>query len=181
MGSDWPERARNAAVTLSAGDDADTRRTMLLGDIKTIFADRGNPDWIKTEEIVKALVEMTERPWATIRKGDRPITAQGLRSLLEPFKVFSSHNGARTARGYRLNGFADAWARYLPPDTREEGIDPSIRPEPSNCADSGLDHIRPDGDGLDGREAAANPHGDCDPDGWTDRTPEDTGGEEIWL
>ena len=171
-GGAWPERARDAAKTLSAGgDDADSRRTMLLADIRTIFAARKKDDWIPTAEIIGTLIDMSERPWATIRRGDKPITVQGLRSLLEPFKVFSSHNPQKTMRGYGRDGFADAWARYLPPDPPPGGVDPSIRPKPGNDAASSPDHIRPDEDVPDGCASAANPHDDCDPDGWTDRTP----------
>ena len=51
---EWPERAREAAKTLSGGEEADTRRIMLLSDIRTIFADRtNNPDWIATAEIIR--------------------------------------------------------------------------------------------------------------------------------
>ena len=110
-GGEWPERAREAAVALSAGGDAEGRREMLLADIRQMFAERGNPDWIATKAIIEALVGMDERPWSEASRG-KPINPQALRSLLEPFKVFSSSNG-KDARGYKREAFAEAWARYL--------------------------------------------------------------------
>lgn len=117
VGGEWPARATAAAVALSAGGAGEGRREMLLRDIRTIFADLGHPDWIASAEIIKKLVDMAERPWPEASRG-KPLTPQGLRSLLEPFKIYScqkQQDGDRS-RGYAASSFTDAWTRYLPAD-----------------------------------------------------------------
>jgi hypothetical protein len=109
---------------------------MLLRDIRTIFADMGNPDWVASAEIIKRLVDMAERPWPEASRG-KPITPQGLRSLLEPFKIFSCQkqkDGDRS-RGYAASSFTDAWTRYLP-------ADPSVHP----CAGQQTSGFQPNRD-----------------------------------
>lgn len=54
------------------------------------------------------------RPWATWRKGDKPITPRGLAKLLEPLSIYRNQfklDGERV-RGYRRDAFDDAIARY---------------------------------------------------------------------
>lgn len=41
LGGDWPERARMAALAMSGNGDGETTLTTLLGDIKTIFDNKG--------------------------------------------------------------------------------------------------------------------------------------------
>jgi hypothetical protein len=70
---------------------------------------------MKTEDIIKALVELTERPWCEWNRG-KAITPQALRSLLEPFKISSTQHqeSGDRGRGYERAHFADVWDRYLP-------------------------------------------------------------------
>ena len=181
-GGAWPERARKAASTLSAGNDADSRREMLLADIRTVFADRDNPDWIATKAIIATLLGMDERPWSEVARG-KPINPQAMTALLKPFGVFSTktRKAGDQSRGYALNAFADAWARYLPPDSSEGAFDPSHRPKSSNGAASDPTSIRPTANGWDGSASAANPHGHWPRDGGTDQTPGDGDDEEIII
>ena len=101
IGGEWPVRAREAALALSDGGSVEGRRELLLADIRRVFADANDPDWIATKEILAKLVGMEERPWSGSSRNGKPLNAQAMRSLLEPFKVFSSHNDAKTARGYK--------------------------------------------------------------------------------
>lgn len=139
-GAEWSRRATKAAETLSAGGAAEGRREMLLADLRAIFVDRGEPKWIATAEIIKALVEMEERPWSEHSRG-KAITPKGLQSMLEPFKIHSSRSGGRDerARGYALTTFTDAWARYLPvtsvhtsADQQRRGFDANHDPSTSS-------------------------------------------------
>jgi uncharacterized protein DUF3631 len=115
--SGWPQRARRAAVTLTrdGADDAESMRTMLLADLRELFA-REPSGVLYTTEILVALEERVERPWPEYRRG-RPITARQVAALLRPVGISAGtvRRGATTAKGYRAEDMSDAWARYLPP------------------------------------------------------------------
>ena len=120
-GGDWPERARNAALALSRhGDDgADVSGIGLLADIRELFD--GEPSGVLfTSEIVAALHNREDRPWAEYERG-RAITPHQVAALLRPFHIPTNQTqrrGARTGKGYRAKDFEDSWARYLPPQDR---------------------------------------------------------------
>jgi hypothetical protein len=119
LGGPWPTLARQATLDVSGrADDAedDTLPVQLLTDIRTVFADAGDPDALDTMTLLSKLVEMGDRPWADYRHG-KPLTAHGLSRLLRPFEVFPAGTlriGARTAKGYRRDAFLDPWRRYVP-------------------------------------------------------------------
>jgi Protein of unknown function (DUF3631) len=113
-GGSWPARARHAAVTLVAQSKASTPSlgVLLLRDIKTAFADA---EVMFTAELVTALNDLDEAPWAAVRKGDQPLNA---RYLSEHLRQYEIHPGTvranlRTAKGYKRADFHDAWTRYL--------------------------------------------------------------------
>ncbi|MEW6208722.1 MAG: DUF3631 domain-containing protein [Acidobacteriota bacterium] len=112
-GRDWPQRARDAARELGATvADSESARTLILGDLKAIFEERG--DKLTSEEIIQALVEMESRPWAEWRSG-KPISKVGLARLLRPFGIqpVKWREGEITQRGYQREDFGDTFARYL--------------------------------------------------------------------
>jgi hypothetical protein len=118
-GGDWPVRARGVAVKLSAegAADQDSLRTMLLTDIRAAFQLKGT-DRLSSDELVRHLTTLDERPWPELNKGN-PTTKNGLARLLRPFAISSGTirlAGERTAKGYYLSAFDDAFARYLPPE-----------------------------------------------------------------
>lgn len=172
-GGEWPERARAAALALSAGADADaaSRATMLLEDIRDIFGHgKEPPEWLATEDILHRLNAMEERPWPELSRG-KPLSAQGLRSMLDRFKVYSSHNPKKTKRGYERQAFADAWSRYLPP-TADGG--PAIRPSVQNAATARVSAPTASvqtRSAPDGCASAQNPATARVSDGWTDVNP----------
>jgi hypothetical protein len=113
-GGDWPQRARAAAVELSAGGDVVdgvVREEQLLADIRDAF---GNGDAILTKELLAKLNGDDERPWGGYRKGNG-LDGRGLARMLRPFGVRPGTigSGAESAKGYRSDQFADAFARYL--------------------------------------------------------------------
>ncbi|MFO1038015.1 MAG: DUF3631 domain-containing protein [Geminicoccaceae bacterium] len=140
-GPQWAQRARNAALLLSAGADDDAWGTMLLEDIRAIFEESRGTDWIGTQEIVAKLADMTERPWPEASRG-RPLSEKKLADLLKPYAISSSrsHGWRDRRRGYDRGAFLDAWSRYLP---AEGPCDPSMRPEPSSGAAFRAAAIRP--------------------------------------
>jgi hypothetical protein len=117
-GSDWPERARRAAVALTAAgaDDAETKRTMLLADLREQF-DAEPSGVLFTREILDALHGRDDRPWPEYGRTGKPITGRQVAALLKPFEIPANktvRRGSYTDKGYRREWFDDAFARYLP-------------------------------------------------------------------
>jgi hypothetical protein len=112
----WPERARNVALALSAnGDQAESAKVLLLGDLRALFG-REPSGVLFTREILTALHKDETRPWPELKNG-KPITDRQLAALLKDFGLVPKtvRRGSETEKGYRLDWFADAFARYLPP------------------------------------------------------------------
>jgi hypothetical protein len=111
-GGEWPERGRRAAQCARSTDD-ESVRVLLLTDIRTILAERA-AERLASGELVEALVAIEGRPWAEWKAG-KPITPNGLARLLAPFHITPAtiRIGDRTAKGYHLAQFEDAFARYL--------------------------------------------------------------------
>jgi hypothetical protein len=141
-GGAWRERARRAALLLSAtgaAEDSDVR-VQLLADIRDLFEEL-RADKLASETIVEALIKLENRPWPEWRRG-KPITATGLARLLRPFGVASKtiRIGTDTPRGYERADFADAWHRYLCASNHNTATTPDFT-EPGN--DYGPQHAYP--------------------------------------
>jgi putative DNA primase/helicase len=114
-GGHWADRARNAAVELSAdGEDAASPRVLLLGDLRDLF-DRKSAKVQFTHEILDELHKDETRPWPEWRNG-KPMTSRHPADLLKPFKIKPQtvRRYAKTDKGYKLESFEAAFARYLP-------------------------------------------------------------------
>jgi putative DNA primase/helicase len=115
-GENWPEWGRAAALALS-GDgavDQDSMRTTLLGDIRTYFIGKGS-DRVSSDDLVYHLVALDDRPWSEMNRG-KAMTKATLARLLKPFEIFPDTvrlDATRTAKGYHLSAFEDAFGRYL--------------------------------------------------------------------
>jgi len=108
VGGDWPARARNAALALSASRaDAQNLSIDLLADIKAIVDGR---DRITSSELCDALVALETRPWRELSRG-RPLTTARLARMLGSFGV--SPRKGHAANEYHTDDFADAFERYL--------------------------------------------------------------------
>jgi hypothetical protein len=114
-GGDWPERGRAAAVAIThAKADRDpSLGIQLLADCRRLFAQE-NADRFPTEQLVQALTDLPEAPWADLR--GKPIDARGLARRLRKYEVRPSDHrfGDVVKKGYRVEDFHDAWQRYLP-------------------------------------------------------------------
>jgi putative DNA primase/helicase len=126
---EWPERARKAAEAahIAAADDPGARLELLLGDIRSVFANKGtevrdmfgaDQVIISSAKLVKALIALEGRPWAETGKDRKPLTQNKLASMLRPLGIASGKVGPENARlqGYKLSQFEDAFARYLSPE-----------------------------------------------------------------
>lgn len=109
-GGDWPQRARSAAVTMSGSVEDTDNAVELLTDIERTL-DEHPGEIITTKDLLDTLIAADDRPWATWRH-DKPITARGLARLLGPLGIHPTR--VERARGYRVDAFSDAFARYLP-------------------------------------------------------------------
>jgi hypothetical protein len=128
-GGEWPALARKAATTLAGRLEDDDLGIELLHDIKDIFDGPSAADssslpsvvsFIASAELVTQLCAQQDRPWATLRKGDKPLSVHGLARLLKQFGIVPRPNKPGEIRGYERDSFMDPWARY-----------PRIRP--SDC------------------------------------------------
>ena len=126
-GDDLPSRARQAALAL-AGSAEDTDITVeLLRDVAGILKDVSpHKEVISTTWLIEKLVAQEDRPWATWRRGDKPITPRGLARLLDPLDVHVDRYTVEgeKVRGYRGDAFDDVIARYLP-------VHVALRPNPN--------------------------------------------------
>ena len=118
IGGEWPAHARRAAVTLSAGtDDAESVRVMLLADIQAMFSEH-ETDRLASGDICDALAKMGDKPWPEWGRSHKPITTRGLARQLSVFqikpKTIRLDGMDKTAKGYLLVDFTDAFSRYPP-------------------------------------------------------------------
>lgn len=115
-GGTWPERAKTAAVALSAPglEQERSAHIQLLEDVRQIFAGR-ETSRITTERLIKRLKRIEDSPWAEWH--GRGLTAHALGRLLAQFEIrpraFRAKEGVR--RGYDRSQFQDAFERYLSP------------------------------------------------------------------
>ena len=131
IGGEWPERARRSALELSGGRREESDGIELLEDIKAIF-DAKQVDRLSSEDIVETLAAMEGRPWPDWKNGKALSKAQ-LARLLDGFKirpkVIRTPDG--TPRGYELDTFADAFARYVLPSPPSQTATPQQTQEPA--------------------------------------------------
>lgn len=116
-GGDWPDRARRAAVELSAPRPAedDSLGVRLLADVRLAFDESGD-DRLSTRALLDGLNELDEAPWGGWDNG-KGLAPRSLAGLLRRFGIRSRSvrfNDETTAKGYLREQFEDAFLRYLP-------------------------------------------------------------------
>jgi hypothetical protein len=112
-GGSWPAKARAAVSAVFDLEDASTN-TQLLFDIRNIFFQKNNPEYLATSDLLSELCAMDARPWSAwnAKSGRR------IGTLLRPFRISSTHlhpGKGQEFKGYRMNDLQEAWDRYLPP------------------------------------------------------------------
>jgi len=118
-GRDWPSRARKAALRISRQEQVPSLAVEILTDIQEVFCAKQKSE-LGTQELLGALCEKEEAPWATLNRGT-PMRPYALAKLLRGFGIGSAklRFGSITLQGYRKKDFEDAWSRYLPGETEE--------------------------------------------------------------
>jgi len=115
-GGEWPARARRVAQTISEIEEADSQdvATELLSDIRDVFVQQDTGTIFSTD-LLGALCRDEEAPWATWNRG-KPMTPRQLSSRLRDFGIRPDNIRANLTvrKGYKLEKFANVFARYLP-------------------------------------------------------------------
>lgn len=117
-GGNWPRLARIAAATLHGlEEDTPSIGAELLASIRDAFDNR-RADRLSTADLLEALAEDEEAPWAAWNRG-KPMTPHQLAKRLGDFgiKPATLRIEYRTAKGYKREQFGESFARYLPAPT----------------------------------------------------------------
>jgi putative DNA primase/helicase len=123
-GCEWPTMARNAALALSRGSDATSSVGVeLLADIRAVFEQK-RVSSISLADLLSELLADDEAPWRTWNRG-REMNARQLGKRLREFAIPSRpvRFGNRVAKGFSVDQFTDAFARYLvdvSPDSKQD-------------------------------------------------------------
>lgn len=114
----WPEQAWQSALLLSGTlDEGETEDSVqLLADLREIFGESASDGRMATEEIVRSLGQMDDRPWPEFKNG-RPITARQLASMLKPFGIMPKtlRLPGKVLKGYEAKAFELSWQAYCKP------------------------------------------------------------------
>lgn len=113
-GPEWVARATAAALTLAASSEmAAGTGNELLADIQAIFESKGL-DRLRTTDLIQELTANEEMSWATYNRG-KPLSPRDLAKLLGVYNIHPKtvRHGNQTPKGYDLDQFAGAFARYL--------------------------------------------------------------------
>ncbi len=118
IGGHWPQRARQALVNafaLAAFEDFYSSK-LVLSDIRDAFAEKGNPEWISSADLLEFLHTMDDRPWDEWTKG-KPMHPKSLSHLLGPFGIRPRNH--RTSpksipKGYHREDLEPVWQCHLP-------------------------------------------------------------------
>jgi hypothetical protein len=125
-GGDWPEKARNAALGLTAVAQEESPIGALLLDLLVMFAQPGcakGNEWMKdhggvrmfSRDLVASLNYRTDRPWLVLHRG-KAVTETWLSQQLRPYGVRprTVWIGQNSAKGYMEADFNEAFRRYIP-------------------------------------------------------------------
>jgi putative DNA primase/helicase len=118
-GGSWPQRARETAVRLTRTGRQPSDGVKLLAAMQNLFKQQ-HKKVITSETVVEKLCQDPTDIWASYNHGGR-ITQRQIAALLDPYGIHpdTTHPTGRSnfsRKGYRLEQFIDAWARYLPAD-----------------------------------------------------------------
>jgi len=110
----WPERARKAAVGLSASAQDNDPVGSLLMDILELFL-RWHKERVFTKDIAAWLNMAEERPWMVLKKR-KEVTGQWVAQQLQAYGVRprTLRIGDERAKGYELDDLREAFRRYIP-------------------------------------------------------------------
>lgn len=133
-GDHWPKSARNAAIALHGLEgESPSIGAELLADVKAVF-DAKKASKIFSADLLEVLITDEEAPWATWNRG-KPMSPRQLSAKLADFGIKSKdvRQGIEVKKGYNLEQFSDAFARYLSADAPSVSATPL---QPNNGAGS---------------------------------------------
>jgi Protein of unknown function (DUF3631) len=109
---DWPQRARQAALHLSAAAQQSSPIASLLLDIYVGFV-IASADRLLTRDLLQRLNALPDRPWMETLRG-KPPTDRWLSQQLAPYGIKPRllRRGDDVGRGYFLEDFTDTLRRY---------------------------------------------------------------------
>lgn len=177
-GGVWPEKARKAALTLS-GEKVESKSigVELLADIQEIFKTK-QCNRISSADLINALCNDGEKPWAAYNRGF-PITPRQVVTSLKEFGITSItiRIPGGTIKGYLKERFKDAFGRYLtvPEKSDQLSVTPS---QPNDGAGSNVTSMLRVTDTGETRNLAVTrePSTGAGCDGVTDKAPFSTVG-----
>jgi hypothetical protein len=127
----WPERALQAAVHLSVPvfDDA-TVDIQLLADLRSIFAELGHPNHLRTTVVIERLRALEDRPWREWARG-KGLSPHALSRILGRFGVRPGpfRDATGVAKGYSIPALAEVWQRYLDLDPSSQSVTSVTSPQ----------------------------------------------------
>ncbi len=133
----WEKRALEAALKLSESSESSAGTgNELLADIQYIFEKRGLTK-IRTADLIAGLIADEDLAWATYNRG-KPLSPRQLAKQLNVYGISPKtvRHGKETPKGYDLEQFRDAFARYLPspeklPQHRNAETAPELGTQPN--------------------------------------------------
>jgi putative DNA primase/helicase len=115
-GGEWSNRARRIAQSLAASnrESEQSAGIMLLEDI-ALFFNSQEKCRVSSNELALFLKGLEGRSWSE-SKGGKAITQKAIANLLAPFDItpIEMRVGHQVLRGYQMEQFEDAFARYVP-------------------------------------------------------------------
>src|ERR1043166_4198961 len=113
-GGDWPQKARQAAVGLSASAQESNPISSLLLDIFILFTVAPGHRLFTRDLVFQLNARSPDRPWAESLKG-KPVTDLWLAKQLRPYSIKSRTIwiGDEHAKGYEEQDFEDTMRRYV--------------------------------------------------------------------
>jgi hypothetical protein len=114
-GGDWPQRARDAALALSASAQEQSPISALLMDLLLLFSQASDQKKFFTRDILDYLNGLISRPWFALTKG-KPVTDMWLSAQLRPYGIAPKTLwfNDRSAKGYSPDQFEQVFRRYIP-------------------------------------------------------------------
>ncbi len=119
-GGEWPERARQAAISLSASAQDNNPIGSLLMDIWFLYT-KAEVDRMFTRTLVDELNRFDNRPWSELvrvrtAKAPQGVTKQWLSQKLQPYgaRPKTIRIGEHLAKGYMREDLDEAFRRYIP-------------------------------------------------------------------
>ena len=117
-GESWEKTAYHASLSISATEEPSlSLGAELLTDIREVFETK-EVEKISSSDLINALIDDEERPWAAYNRG-KPITPRQVATLLKGYGIRSKTvrmTFNQTPKGYVVSEFQDAFKRYLEPN-----------------------------------------------------------------